>query len=306
MVDRAGFKLHKKKVRYGEALFIFLLILPWLLNVIIFWFGTNFQAFVMMFTKYDTGEFTFGNFADAWQMFTTAKGANLRLALLNTSKFFLVSFLTIPIPIFTAYVLYKKIFLNNFIRIVLYLPGAISGVMMARLFGQFVRSDGLLGGLLELFGKSMEGGSLFTNEKTALGTIMFFDVWMGLGGGLILWLGAVNRIPTELVEYNKLLGLGEVREFVKVVLPLIWPTFVTMVTLGIIGFFGASGSVLIFTQGGAGTTTISFWMYQILLNQQEEMYHISNAAGLIMMLLTVPVVVAGRKIMNKWGQEIEY
>ena len=151
----------------------------------------------------------------------------------------MVSFFTIPIPIITAYVLYKKVFLNNFIRIVLYLPGAISGIMMARLFNQFVQSQGILGGILEAFGLPMKSASLFTDESTALGTIMFFDVWMGLGGSLILWLGAVNRIPTELVEYNKLLGLGELKEFVLVVLPLIWPTFVTMVTLSLIGFFGA-------------------------------------------------------------------
>ena len=210
------------------------------------------------------------------------------------------------IPIITAYVLYKKVFLNNFIRIVLYLPGAISGIMMARLFNQFVQSQGILGGILEAFGLPMNSASLFTDESTALGTIMFFDVWMGLGGSLILWLGAVNRIPTELVEYNKLLGLGELKEFVLVVLPLIWPTFVTMVTLSLIGFFGATGSVLVFTQGNAGTTTISYWMYRILLNQEESMFHISNAAGLIMMLITVPVVFVGRFIMNKWGQEIEY
>ena len=188
--------------------------------------------------------------------------------------------------------LYKKVFLNNFIRIVLYLPGAISGIMMARLFNQFVQSQGILGGILEAFGLPMKSASLFTDESTALGTI--------------LWLGAVNRIPTELVEYNKLLGLGELKEFVLVVLPLIWPTFVTMVTLSLIGFFGATGSVLVFTQGNAGTTTISYWMYRILLNQEESMFHISNAAGLIMMLLTVPVVFVGRFIMNKWGQEIEY
>ena len=62
----------------------------------------------------------------------------------------------------------------------------------------------------------------------------------------------------------------------------------------------------IHTQGNAGTTTISYWMYRILLNQEESMFHISNAAGLIMMLLTVPVVFVGRFIMNKWGKEIEY
>mgnify|MGYP003104752572 FL=1 len=299
-------KSQKKKAKWAEILFVFLLILPWLLNTLIFWFGTNVQAFIMMFTSYDTKEFTLQNFTAAWELFTTAKDANLSLALLNTAKFFLVSFFTIPIPIITAYVLYKKVFLNNFIRIVLYLPGAISGIMMARLFNQFVQSQGILGGILEAFGLPMKSASLFTDESTALGTIMFFDVWMGLGGSLILWLGAVNRIPTELVEYNKLLGLGELKEFVLVVLPLIWPTFVTMVTLSLIGFFGATGSVLVFTQGNAGTTTISYWMYRILLNQEESMFHISNAAGLIMMLLTVPVVFVGRFIMNKWGQEIEY
>ena len=70
----------------------------WLLNTLIFWFGTNVQAFIMMFTSYDTKEFTLQNFTAAWELFTTAKDANLSLALLNTTKFFLVSFFTIPIP----------------------------------------------------------------------------------------------------------------------------------------------------------------------------------------------------------------
>ena len=54
-------KSQKKKAKWAEILFVFLLILPWLLNTLIFWFGTNVQAFIMMFTSYDTKEFTLQN-----------------------------------------------------------------------------------------------------------------------------------------------------------------------------------------------------------------------------------------------------
>jgi len=91
-----------------------------------------------------------------------------------------------------------------------------------------------------------------------------------------------------------------------VVLPLIWPTFVTMVSLQIIGIFGASGSVLVLTDGQHGTYTLAFWMYKMVQASVTNEYHHVAALGLIFTVITIPLVVICRKIMNRFGEEVEY
>ena len=136
--------------------------------------------------------------------------------------------------------------------------------------------------------------------------VMIFDFFVGVGGNLMIWLGAMARIPTELIEVGKLEGIGPFTEFRKVVLPLIWPTFVTMITLQIVGIFGASGSVLALTGGTNNTSTIAFWMYNNVLSGLTQEYGNVAAVGLIFTAITVPLVISGRMIMNRFGEEVEY
>jgi len=34
--------------------------------------------------------------------------------------------------------------------------------------------------------------------------IIIFDVLIGIGGNLVIWLGGMSRIPYDLIEYGKL------------------------------------------------------------------------------------------------------
>ena len=122
----------------------------------------------------------------------------------------------------------------------------------------------------------------------------------------MIWLGSMSRVPYDLIEYGKLEGIKPIREFATVVLPLIWPTFVTMVSLQIIGIFGASGSVQVLTDGQYGTYTLSFWMYKIVQASMTDQYNNVAALGLMLTLATIPLVVIFRKIMNRFGGEVQY
>ncbi len=302
-------KLAKKsrKFHVGTILFCCLMMFPAVSHIIIFWAGIQFSAIKMAFTDYYTGEFTlFGNFEQAINLLFSTKGADVSFAFANTCQFFLVGVLNTFLALFAAYMLFKKMACYRFTRIALYLPAAISGLMIARLFNQFCMADGPLGAIVEAFGGSMQGTSLMTNESTAKITIMLYDIWVGLGGSLIIWYAAMNRIPPHLLEYGQLEGIGVFREFFSVVMPLIGPTFVVMFTLQIVNFFGSSGSVLVFTRGKYGTTTIAFWLFNIALGETENLYNAANAAGLLFLVLTIPILIVGRKIMNKFGQEVQY
>ncbi len=300
-------KIKNKKIHMGTVLFCALMMFPAVSHILIFWAGIQFSSIKMAFTDYETGKFTlFGNFDQAITLLFKTKGSDVGLAFTNTCLFFIAGVVTTFISLFAAYMLFKKMAGYKFTRLALYLPAAISGLMIAMLFNQFCMSDGPLGAIVRSFGGDMQGTSLMTNDQTALFSIMVFDLWVGLGGNLIIWYATMNRIPPHLLEYGEMEGIGVFKEFFTVIMPMIGPTFVVMFTLQIVNFFGSSGSVLVFTQGNYGTMTISFWLFNIAMKETESLYNAANAAGLMFFVLTIPLIVVGRKIMNKYGQEVQY
>jgi ABC-type sugar transport system permease subunit len=132
---------------------------------------------------------------------------------------------------------------------------------------------------------------------------MIFDIFVGIGGNLMIWLGSMSRIPKELIEVGKLEGIGPFTEFRKVVLPLIWPTFVTMITLQVIGIFGATGCILLLTPNVSETFTFGYWIYDQVRRYQS--YYIPSALGLLFTLVAYPLCLLVRKLVTSFYQDVD-
>lgn len=297
----------KKKYKNSKEQWICIIVLcaPALLHLLIFWLGTQIETIRMMFTDHLTGAFSFKNFTWAYEeLFAGAATSNIALALQNTFKFFLMHCAIVPVTMFFSYLIFRKSIGHNFSRLALYLPGAVSGIMMSLIYAKIMESTGPLMQTIQTVTNSAE--PIVMRVENGIMYIMLYDIFVGVGANLILWLGGMNRIPYDLIEYGKLEGIGPFREFTKVVLPLIWPTFVTMITLQIIGLFGSSGSVLVLTDGEFGTYTLAFWMYKMVQENLVGEYNHVAALGMIFTILTIPIVIICRKIMNRFGEEVEY
>lgn len=296
---------NKYKNTKSKKLCIVALCAPAILHLILFWAGCQVETMRLAFTDATTGLFSLENFEWAIsELFGGAAVGDMRIAFKNTMIFFIVGLIRVPFSIFFAYLIFRKCFGATFTRLGLYLPGAISGIMMAILYSKMMASDGpLVPWIQKIFGA--EGTYMFMVEHP-LAYIIIFDIFVGMGGSLVIWLGSMGRIPQDLIEYGKLEGITPVREFLTVILPLIWPTFVTMITLQIIGLFGSSGSVMILTNGQYGTSTLSFWMYRVVRDSLSSEYGRVAAAGLIFTILTIPILILGRKFMDRFGEEVEY
>lgn len=286
-----------------KKLFIVFALFPAISHLLIFWFGIQLETLIMGFTDYDTNDFTLQNFSYVFSALANSKEP-LGEGIVNTMIFFLVGLLTIPFNIFAAYMIYKKMAFHKFVRVCLYLPGAISSFMMAILYQQLLGSDGFVVYLLNDILKLNITTPLLMEH--ALSVIIVFDIWIGLGSSIIIWFGAMGKIPDDVLEYGSLDGIGAVKEFIYIIMPLLWSTFVTMVTLQLVGIFGATGSVFIFTEGKFGTYTISYWMYHLVYDGAENMYNKAVAAGLLFTGITIPLVFIGRLILNKFGGKLDY
>jgi ABC-type sugar transport system permease subunit len=74
----------------------------------------------------------------------------------------------------------------------------------------------------------------------------------------------------------------------QIVLPIIFPTFGTMLLLSCVSVFGASGPILLFTKGMYKTSTISYWMYEYVVENGQ--YNFASAFGLILSLASLPAM----------------
>lgn len=295
-----------RRIFYSKTFFVILLLFPMIFHLVVFWAGVQLEFILYAFIDGETGAISLINFKNVFEnLFSEAAATSvITEAVKNTLLFFTVGLCQVPLYLFFAYMIYKQMFGYKFVRLAMYLPQMVSTLMMAIMYQQLLMTDGPIITFLN--------GTLGLDIPTPilmnfpLVEIIFFDVWIGMGANLVLWIGAMGRIPNDLLEYGELEGVTPVQEFIKIIFPLIYPTFTTFITLAFVGILGASGSILIFTEGNYGTNTLSFWLWNVAYKGRTDQYGISSALGLIMCLVTVPLVYFGRKFINKFGGEVEY
>lgn len=301
--DAAKSTSGKKKFDWAKLLFIVVMLFPALSHLIIFWGGVEVKTIIMAFTNSNNGAFCgWDNFAFVLQQFFGTEG-NFGVFLKNTLIYFGIQILLIPVGMFVSYLIYRKMVGSGFVKIVLYLPCAISSILFSSLYIRLLTPEPNFGLLSSWFGIGDQLYDFYVNHSLLY--MIVYDVWVAIGGNLFIWIGGMSRIPQSVFDAAKIDGIPPSREFSKIVLPLMWPTFVTMITLTIVGLFGAGGSNLLL-ETGPETYSISYWMYQIVLGVDESSYNYASAAGLFFTLLTIPVLVGSRIFLKKHGEAVEY
>ena len=275
-------------------------IISWL----IFWLFANIYSFRLAFVDRRTELFTLQNFADTFYSMTHSTGNDsLLIALKNTMIYFVGNIgVTLPISMIIAFFIYKKIPGFSIFRVLIYLPAVINGMVFATAYSEIISPLGPLGIVVDKLGGSMQF-NLFDRPETATWTILVFTLFTSFGGSVLLFSGTMSRIPPEIFEALKLDGCPPFTELVRVILPLIWPTFSTQLIFAFTGILLASGPILLFKpDGGAGTTTISFWIFLKVYGESstgQGNVNMVSAAGIVFTTITVPIILAVRWLIEK-------
>ena len=268
-------------------------------NFLIFWVYVNFSSILMAFKNVD-GEWSLINFKlffnDAFK-----PSSVVGQSIINTLIFFIIGIgVQFPLSLLFSYFLHKKIAWYKFFRVIFFLPSIISAVVMTSLFRYIVN-----GPITQLLGMFYDPTPmLLADSRYTLWTIVFYVVWTGFGVNLVLFNGAMARIPHEIDEYSRLEGVGFFRELWQVTIPLIWPTISTVILLAFVGMFNASGPILLFTEGKFDTYTISYWIYECVTKGTNVEY--AAAVGIIFTAIGLPLVLGVKYGLGKVLEDVEY
>lgn len=299
--EKKGF-FHGRKGK--QRIFIIAMLAIPTLHFLVFWLWVNIDGLLLPFRNNVGGWIGLKNFE--W-LFNTFTGENKYLSMteatVNTLIFFSWGlFVEMPISVVLAYTFYKNLPGNKFFTICLYLPSIITGTVMTTIFKNFLSADGPVALLYTATGNQWVYP--ITQEGTAIPSMLAYDLWNGYGLSIILFHSSMKRIPKELFESAALDGITLWKELIYMIVPLIWPILSTKLILAVAGVFGASGPILLFTNGEYGTQTIGFAMYQ----QYKEFGQVARAAtiGFIFTMISLPLVFLTRWAASKIGGEYEY
>lgn len=299
---RSDIQRIKKMNKVKEYAFFYGLLLIPILHWLTFWVYVNLNSFLLPFQDTITREFTWANFEFVFELFKT--GGELVIAFKNTLIYYISGLIqSFVIALLFSYFLFKKILGYRIYAVVFMLPSIISSVIMISIYKNLLGANGPIAMLYEkLTGETMP--FLLYSEKTATWTIVAYGVWIGFGMNLILYSGALAKIPPEVIESTQLDGVGFFREFISIELPMIWPTISITLLLGVNGIFMASGPILMFTEGMYETMTIDYWFYEKVI--MENNYGVASAFGLLLTLAGAPLTIFVQWIRHKLPSDVQY
>ena len=129
---------------------------------------------------------------------------------------------------------------------------------------------------------------------------------------MIIYLGAMSSIDTEILEYCELENMTSMRLLWSIVIPLIFPTILTFIVVGMASFFTNAGSFHAFfgtsskgSQPSYETLGYVFFVTIARDTATEADYSYAAAGGLMFTAVIAPLTVYLKYLLEKHGPRTE-
>lgn len=221
--------------------------------------------------------------------------AAVRHTLLFTGLFVPTSIL---LGLLLAIALNRPIRFVGFYRTCIFVPFVASAAATG-ILGNYVFNPqfGVANNLLRVMGLPPQG--FLESQHQAMIVIALMALWQQLGFTVVVYLAALQDIPTDLVEAAKVDGAGAFRVFWHVVLPQLTPVTVFATIWQTITALQLFDLVFVTTKGGplGSTTTVVYYLWDQAFRGLKFGYGSAVAYGLfaVTILITIAMVIYSRR-----------
>ncbi len=280
----------------GLALF-----LPWILTFILFWLFPLIYSLGLSLTDYrlldPTADWVgFANYAKLFSdpdFITSLK--NSFIFVIGTIPF------TTGIALVLALLLNEKFKGRTFFRASYFMPSITSMVVIALIFSNLYARGGYLHLLADMIGLDPPVNGFLLSEKTALASIMAMDIWMATGYYMLLFLGGLQTIPTELYEAATISGATSWQKFRYITLPMLKPVTLFIIVINSIKSFQVFVEIFVMTKGGPLNSTFTgvYFVYESGLKKFDFGYA-SAAAYVLFGIIAVASLIQFKMLKTGW------
>ncbi|WP_245487547.1 carbohydrate ABC transporter permease [Rhizobium leguminosarum] len=203
-----------------------------------------------------------------------------------------------PLALLLALLVYRQTPTNAAFRLVFFLPYILAEIASGLIWSfVFDGNTGVAAGMFAALG--MKPFFILADKDWAFFAITVVVVWKYFGFHMMIYIAALQGVPTEMIEACKIEGAGRWQIVRHILIPQIKPA------LMVSGFFAVVGSLQLFdvviplTNGGPSNSTHTIVTYLYAFGLTRLKVGFGSAVGVILFLAAIVVAVAYQRTLNK-------
>jgi ABC-type sugar transport system permease subunit len=207
--------------------------------------------------------------------------------------YFVGAFVQMAIALYLATMLSFKIRFRNLFKGIIFFPYLINGVAISFIFLYVLRPDGVLDSLLAAAG--IGNTPLWLGDRDYVNSsLASVSVWRYMGLNFVLFLGAIQSIPSETIESAEIDGASRWQLFRFLIVPGIRPVISLSFILAIAGSLSVFEIPYVMLRGANGSATFVIQTVQTAFQHQK--FGLASAMAVVLLVLILVVTWIQRRI----------
>jgi multiple sugar transport system permease protein len=192
----------------------------------------------------------------------------------------------------------KRYPLSGLARTLFFAPNVVSATVIGLVWVWLLDTQyGLLNHYLGLIG--IDAIPWLTSTQWSLVGVSIASVWWDLGLAFVLFLAALQDIPSDITEAALVDGAGRWQRLYFIILPHLRPVLTMVLTLQLISTFRIFSQVYVMTSGGPGLSSASpiYYIYNVAI--VRNLFGYASAVALLLFIAIVLVALTQRLLVRE-------
>ena len=189
-----------------------------------------------------------------------------------------------------------------FYKLIFFLPNIISVAVVAYVFNKIYDNNfGELNYFLDSIKLNFLQHPWLGDPDTALYCLMIANIWQWTGFSFLLYHAGMTQINEELYESARIDGANIFNIVRNIIIPLLKPTHIALMILGVIGTLKTFDIIYLTTGGGPARSTefLSTYIFQKGILEFKASY--ASTMALMIVLIALVITVLQVKVYNRRG-----
>jgi glucose/mannose transport system permease protein len=235
--------------------------------------------------------------------FAVTRTANFQIAYVNLVIFGCgLVLLTMALGLLLAVLLDQRVRGENVLRTIFLYPLAVSFVVTGTVWSWLLNPGLGIQKVVHNLGWTDFRFDWLVQSDKAIYCVIIAGVWQGAGFAMALFLAGLRSVDADPIKAAQIDGAGPWRMYRRVLLPTIWPIFITVFVILLRSAITSFDLVRALTGGGPGiSTNLPTLVVYDFMFQRAELGRGSAAA--VLMLLSLAVVMVPYGLYVRWQRQ---
>ena len=210
--------------------------------------------------------------------------------------YFVGAFVQMGLALYLATMLSFNTRFRNLFKGIIFFPYLLNGVAIAFMFLYVLKPDGVLDSLLNSLGIGQPGDQpLWLGDRSLVNvSLAGVSVWRYMGLNFVLFLGAIQSIPSEMLEAGEIDGASRWQQFRYLIAPGIRPIIGLSFILAIAGALAVFEIPYIMLFGANGSAT--FVIQTVDMAFKFHKFGLASAMAVVLLVIILTVTWVQRRI----------